>query len=94
MCISLFLNGFSGCMTAIICSKLKFIHMVFCDIPWYLHSFPRDSFIVNISMHFGATLEVACSGCHSDLVSYVRGGAGRALCGKRLLSRSLYGDFN
>ena len=36
-------------------------------------SFPRDSFIVNISMHFGATLEVACSGCHSDLVRYVRG---------------------
>ena len=24
-------------------------------------------------MHFGATLEVACSGCHSDLVSPVRG---------------------
>ena len=45
-------------------------------------------------MHFGATLEVACSGCHSDLVSYVRGGAGRALCGKRLLSGSLCGDFN
>ena len=43
-----------------------------------IYSFPRDSFIVNISMHFGATLEVACSGCHSDLVSYVRGGAGLA----------------
>ena len=38
-----------------------------------IYSFPRDSFIVNISMHFGATLEVACSGCHSDLVSPVRG---------------------
>ena len=38
-----------------------------------IYSFPRDSFIVNISMHFGATLEVACSGCHSDLVIYVRG---------------------
>ena len=42
----------------------------------HVNSFPQDSFIVNISMHFGATLEVACSGCHSDLVSYVRGGAG------------------
>ena len=68
-----------------------------CDIPWYIrvHGFARDSFIIDISMHFGATLEVACSGCHdSDLVSPVRGGAGRALCGKRLLSRSLCSDFS
>ena len=33
-------------------------------------SFPRDSFIVVISMYFGATLEVACSSCHGDLVIY------------------------
>ena len=46
--------------------------------------FPRDSFSVNISMYFGATLEVACSGCHSDLVSDVRGGAGRAPQEERL----------
>ena len=65
-----------------------------CDIPWYIHGFARDPFIVNISMHFGATLEVACSGCHGDLVSYVRGGAGRAPYEERLLSRSLCGDFN
>ena len=39
-----------------------------------IYSLPRDSVIVNISMHFfGATLEVACSGVYSDLVSYVRG---------------------
>ena len=50
----------------------------------HVYSFPRDSFIVNIIMHFGATLEVACSGCHSDLVSYVRGGAGRAPYEERL----------
>ena len=49
-----------------------------------IYSFSRDSFIVNISMHFGATLEVACSGCHSDLVSYVHGGAGRAPYEERL----------
>ena len=36
-------------------------------------SFPRDSLIVIISMYFGATLEVACSDCHGDLVIYVRG---------------------
>ena len=59
-----------------------------------IYSFARDSFIINISMHFGATLEVACSDCHSDLVSPVRGGAGRALWEKRLLSRSLCGDFS
>ena len=59
-----------------------------------IYSFPRDYFIVNISMHFGATLEVTCSGCHSDLVSYVRGGAGRAPYEERLLSGSLCGDFN
>ena len=52
-----------------------------------IYSFARDSFIINISMHFGATLEVACSGCHSDLVWPV-------CCGKRLLSRSLCGDFS
>ena len=33
-----------------------------------IDGFPRGSFLFNISMHFGATLEVACSGCHSDLV--------------------------
>ena len=49
-----------------------------------IDGFPRGSFLFNISMHFGATLEVACSGCHSDLVSYVRGGAGRAPCEERL----------
>ena len=59
-----------------------------------IYSFARDSFIINISMHFGATLEVACSGCLSDLVWPVRGGAGRAICGKCLLSRSLCGDFS
>ena len=35
--------------------------------------FPRDSLIVIISMYFGATLEVACSDCHGDLVIYVHG---------------------
>ena len=59
-----------------------------------IYSFARDSFIINISMHFEATLEVACSGCHSDLVSPVRGGAGHAIWEKRLLSCSLCGDFS
>ena len=44
-----------------------------------IYSFPRDSFIVNISMHFGATLEVACSGCHSDLVP-MKSVSGQAVC--------------
>ena len=58
-----------------------------------IYSFPRDSFIVNISMHFWATLDMTCSGSQGDLVSPVRGGAGRALCEERLLSRSLCGDL-
>ena len=66
--------------------------MYMCDIPWYIQ-FARDSFIINISMYFGATSEVACSGCHSDLVSYVRGGAGRALWDTRLVLGSLCGDL-
>ena len=33
--------------------------------------FPRDSFIINISMYFGATSEVACSDGHSDRVLYI-----------------------
>ena len=55
--------------------------------------FPRDSFVIDISMHFWATLNVACSGSHGDLVSPVRGGEGRALCEKCLLSCSLCGDL-
>ena len=58
-----------------------------------IYSFPRDSFIVNISMHFWATLDMTCSGSQGDIVSPVRGGAGRALCEERLLSRSLCGDL-
>ena len=38
-----------------------------------IYSFPRDSFIVNISMHFWATLDMMCSGSQGDLVSPVRG---------------------
>ena len=38
-----------------------------------IYSFPRDSFIVNISMHFWATLDMTCSGSQGDLVSPVRG---------------------
>ena len=59
-----------------------------------IYSFPRDSFIANISMHFWATLDMTCSGSQGDLASPVRGGAGRALYEERLLSRSLCGDFN
>ena len=55
---------------------------------------PRDSFIVNISMHFWATLDMTCSGSQGDLVSPVHGGAGHALYEERLLSRSLCGDFS
>ena len=58
-----------------------------------IYSFPRDSFIVNISMHFWATLDMTCSGSQGDLVSPVRGGTGCALYEERLLSRSLCGDF-
>ena len=58
-----------------------------------IYSFPRDSFIVNISMHFWATVDVVWLGCQGDLVSPVRGGAGRALYEERLLSRSLCGDL-
>ena len=48
-----------------------------CDIPWYIYTvFPRDSFIVNISMHFWATLDMTCSGSQGDLVSPVWGGGG------------------
>ena len=36
-------------------------------------SFPRDSFIVNISMHFWATLDMTCSGSQGDPVSPVCG---------------------
>ena len=53
-----------------------------------IYSFPRDFFIVNISMHFWATLDMTCSGSQGDLVSPVRGGAGCALYEERLLSRS------
>ena len=35
--------------------------------------FPRDSFIVDISMHFWATVDVVCSGSQGDHVSPVRG---------------------
>ena len=59
-----------------------------------IYSFPRDSLIVNISMHFWATLDMTCSGSQGDPVSPVRGGAGRALYEERLLSRSLCGDFS
>ena len=38
-----------------------------------IYSLPRDSFIVNISMHFWATLDMTCSGSQGDLVSPVRG---------------------
>ena len=57
--------------------------------------FPWDSFIVNISMHFWATVDVVWLGCRGDLVLPVRGGggAGRALYEERLLSRSLCGDL-
>ena len=58
-----------------------------------IYSFPRDSFIVNISMHFWATLDMTCSGSQGDLVSPVSGGAGRALYEEHLLSRSLCGDL-
>ena len=58
------------------------------------HGFPRDSFIVDISMHFWATVDVVWLGCRGDLVSPVRGGAGRALYEERILSRSLCGDFS
>ena len=44
-----------------------------CDIPWYIHGFPRDSFIIDISMHFWATLECGMSGSQGNLVSPVRG---------------------
>ena len=56
-----------------------------------IYSFPRDSFIVNISMHFWATVDVVWLGSQGDLVSPVRGGASRALYEERLLSRSLCG---
>ena len=59
-----------------------------------IYSFPWDSFIVNISMHFWTTLDITCSGSQGDLVSPVRGGAGRALYEERLLSRGLCGDFS
>ena len=58
-----------------------------------IYSFPRDSFIVNISMHFCATLDMTCLGSQGDLVSPVCGGAGRALYEERLLSRSLCDDL-
>ena len=29
-------------------------HAYICDIPWY-RAFPRNPFIINISMYFGAT---------------------------------------
>ena len=38
-----------------------------------IYSFPRDSFIFNISMHFWATLDMTCSGSQGDPVSPVRG---------------------
>ena len=59
----------------------------------YTWVFPRDSFIIDISMHFWATLDMASLGCHGDLVLPVRGGAGRGICEERLLSRSLCGDL-
>ena len=38
-----------------------------------IYSFPQDSFIVGVSMHFWATLDMTCSGSQGDLVSPVRG---------------------
>ena len=38
-----------------------------------LYKFPAGFPYCFISMYFGATLEVACSDCHGDLVIYVRG---------------------
>ena len=61
----------------------KFIHSF---VTFHgIHGFPRDSFVVNISMHFWATVDVVWLGCQGDLVSPVRGGAGRALYEERLL---------
>ena len=48
-------------------------YMSMCDIPWYIHGFPRESFIIDISMHFWATLKCGMFGCHGELVSPVRG---------------------
>ena len=44
-------------------------------------------------MHFWATLDMTCSGSQGDLVSPVRGGAGRALYEERLLSGGDFSEF-
>ena len=65
-------------------------------VMWHymVYTVPRDSFIVNISMHFWATVDVVWLDCQGDLMSPVRRGAGRALYEERLLSHSLCGDFS
>ena len=42
------------------------------------------SFIIEISMYFGATSEVACSDGHGNRVFYIGGSAGRAPWDTRL----------
>ena len=49
-----------------------YAYYVFACVTFHgIYSFPRDSFIVNISMHFWTTLDVAWLGCQGDLVSPV-----------------------
>ena len=56
-------------------------------------AFPRDSFIIQISMYFGATSEVACSDGRGNRVFYIGGSAGRAPWDTRLQSPSLRCDL-
>ena len=59
-----------------------------CDIPWY-RAFPRNTFIINISMYFGATEK-----WHVQMVMVSRvvqlAGASDAPPGTRVSNRAVY----
>ena len=59
-----------------------------CDIPWY-RAFPRNTFIINVSMYFGATEK-----WHVQMVMVSRvvqlAGASDAPPGTRVSNRPVY----
>ena len=60
-----------------------------------IYSFPRDSFIVNISMHFWPTLDMTCSGSQGDLVSLFAGARDApSMKSISMKSISYHGDFS
>ena len=61
--------------------KLSCLGVINASVTFHgIYSFPRDSFIVNISIHFWATLDMTCSGSQGDLVSPMKSVSYHAVC--------------